>query len=141
MCRQIPIGAAHISFSGHTGLSKLPVGQPRVAPGSHQRLTSWTNTQRSTGPGGKIMMTLGRATPKGKEKARWQMVKPMLGIAGKALIKANYQGVPIIAQPRKGRTIREHNTGMTETRAARVEQNTRREAQPSTLYQVYRCIN
>ena len=84
-------------------------------------------------------MTLGLRKPKGKE-ARWQMVKPRLGIAGKVLIKANYQGVPIIAQPRKGRTIREHNTGMTETRAARVEQNTRREAEPSTLYQVYRCI-
>ena len=64
----------------------------------------------------------------------------MLGIAGKALIKANYQGVPIITQPRKERKIREHNTDMTETRAARVEQNTRREAEPSTLYQVYRCI-
>ena len=84
-------------------------------------------------------MTLGLRKPKGKG-ARWQMVRPMLGIAGKALIKANYQGVPIIAQPRKGRTIREHNTDMTETRAARVEQNTRREAEPSTLYQVYRCI-
>ena len=84
-------------------------------------------------------MTLGLRKPKGKE-ARWQMVKPRSGFAGKALIKANYQGVPIIAQPRKGRTIREHNTDMTETRAARVEQNTRREAEPSTLYQVYRCI-
>src|SRR3954470_18354021 len=30
---------------------------------------------------------------------------------------------------------------MTETRAARVEQNTRHRAEPSTLYQVYRCIN
>ena len=29
---------------------------------------------------------------------------------------------------------------MTETRAARVEQNTRQEAEPSTLYQVYRYI-
>ena len=85
-------------------------------------------------------MTLGLRKPKEKE-ARWQMVKPMLGIAGKALIKANYQGVPIIAQPRKGRTIREHNTGMTETREARVEENTRQKAEPSTLYQVYRCIN
>ena len=84
-------------------------------------------------------MTLGLRKPKGKE-ARWQMVKPMLGIAGKALIKANYQGVPIITQPRKERKIREHNTDMTETRAARVEQNTRREAEPTTLYQVYRCI-
>ena len=85
-------------------------------------------------------MTLGLRKPKGKE-ARWQMVKPMLGIAGKALIKANYQGVPIITQPRKERKIREHNTDMTETRAARVEQNTRHKAEPSTLYQIYRCIN
>ena len=29
---------------------------------------------------------------------------------------------------------------MTETRVARVEQNTRYKAEPSTLYQVYRCI-
>ena len=64
----------------------------------------------------------------------------MLGIAGKALIKANYQGVPIITQPRKERKIKEHNTGMTETRATRVEQNTRQKSEPSTLYQVYRCI-
>ena len=64
----------------------------------------------------------------------------MLGIAGEALLKANCQGVPIITQPRKERKIREHNTDMTETRVARVEQNTRREAEPSTLYQVYRCI-
>ena len=48
--------------------------------------------------------------------------------------------LPIIAQPRKGRKIREHNTDMTETRAARVEQNTRHKVEPSTLYQVYRCI-
>ena len=85
-------------------------------------------------------MTLRSATPKGKEKARWQMVKPMLGIAGRVLLKANCQGVPIIAQLRKERKIREHNTDMTETRAARVEQNTRHKAEPSTLYQVYRCI-
>ena len=68
------------------------------------------------------------------------MVKPRLGIAGRALLKANYVGVPIITQPRKERKIREHNTDMTETRAARVEQNTRREVEPSTLYQAYRCI-
>ena len=69
------------------------------------------------------------------------MVKPRLGIAGRVLIKANYQGVPIITQPRKERKIREHNTDMTETRAAKVEQNTKHKAKPSTLYQVYRCIN
>ena len=141
MCRQIPIGAAHISFSGHTQIV-LGTGRPaQSCPWWPPVADRWTNTQRSTGPGGKIMMTLGRVTPKGKEKARWQNVKPMLGIAGEALLKANCQGVPIIAQPRKGRKIREHNTDMTETRAARVEQNTRREAEPSSLYQVYRCIN
>ena len=69
------------------------------------------------------------------------MVKPRLGIARKALIKVNYQGVPIITQPRKERKIKEHNTGMTETMAAGVEQNTRHKAEPSTLYQVYRYIN
>ena len=68
------------------------------------------------------------------------MVKPRLGIAGQALIKAKHQGVPIITQLRKERKIREHNTDMTETRAARVEENTRQKAEPSTLYQVYRCI-
>ena len=75
------------------------------------------------------------------EKARWRMVKPMLGIAGRVLLKANCQGIPVIAQPRKECKIREHNTDMTETRVARVEQNTRHKAEPSTLYQVYRCIN
>ena len=84
-------------------------------------------------------MTLGLRKPKGKE-ARWQMVKPMLGIAGGVLFKANCQGVPIITQPCKECKIKEHNTGMTETRAARVEQNTKHKAEPSTLYQVYRCI-
>ena len=85
-------------------------------------------------------MTLESAKPKGK-RLRWEMVKPRLGLAGGVLFKANYQGVPIITQPRKERKIKEHNTGMAETRAARVEQNTRHKAEPSTIYQVYRCIN
>src|SRR5918995_157511 len=85
-------------------------------------------------------MTLESAEPKGK-RLRWQMLKPRLGLAGGVLFKANCQGVPIITQPRKERKIKEHNTDMTETRAARVEQNTRHKAEPSTLYQVYRCIN
>ena len=69
------------------------------------------------------------------------MVKARLGLAGGFLFKANYQGVPVITQPCKEHKIKEHNTGMTETRAARVEQNTRHMAESSTLYQVYRCIN
>ena len=68
------------------------------------------------------------------------MVKPRLGLAGGVLFKANCQGVPIITQPREECKIQEHNTDMTETRVARVEQITRQKAEPSTLYQVYRCI-
>ena len=90
--------------------------------------------------GFKIKMTLESAEPKGK-RLRWQMVKLRLGFAGGVLFKANCQGVPIITQPRKERKIKEHNNGMMETKAARVEQNTRHKAEPSTLYQVYRCIN
>ena len=85
-------------------------------------------------------ITLRMRDSQGK-KARWRMVKPRLGLAGGVLFKANCQGVPIITQPSKERKIREHNSDMTETRAARVEQNTRHKAEPSTLYQVYRCIN
>ena len=84
-------------------------------------------------------MNLESAKPKGK-RLRWQMVKPRSGLAGGVLFKANSQGVPIITQPRKEHKIKEHNTGMTETRVARVEQNTRHKTEPSTLYQVYRCI-
>ena len=68
------------------------------------------------------------------------MVKPMLGLVGGVLFKANCQGVPIITQVCKERKIKEHNTDMMETRAARVEQNTRHKAEPSTIYQAYRCI-
>ena len=85
-------------------------------------------------------MTLESAEPK-RKRLRWQMVKPRLGIAGRVLFKAICQGVPIITQPRKEYKSWEHNTDMTETRAARVEQNTRHTAESSTLYQVYRCIN
>ena len=86
-------------------------------------------------------MTLERATPKGKvgggeangKSQCWALLEEFYS-------KRTVKGVPEITQPRKGRKIKEHNTGMTETRAARVEQNTRHKAEPSTLYQVYRCI-
>ena len=143
MCRQIPIGAAHISFSGHTQIGQATSKtNPQVSPRWRCKWLWFGPTLRGAlARGFKIMMTLGRATPKGKEKDRWRMVKPMLGIAGRVLFKANCQGVPIITQPCKERKIREHNTDMTETRAARVEQNTRHKAESSTLYEVYRCIN
>ena len=82
-------------------------------------------------------MTLESATPKGKGLGEAN-VTPRLGLAGGVLYKENCQGGPInpTAQGIKG-----HNTGMTEIKAARLEQNTRHKAEPSTLYQVHRCIN
>ena len=140
MCRQIPIGATHISFSGHTGLSKISVGQPRVAPGGHRQLTGWTNTRRSTGPGGKIMMTLRSATPKGKLGGGEANGKTKVGPCWRCFIQRETSRSSHNTQPRKERRIKEYNTGMTKTKAARVEQNTRQKAEPSTLYQVWRCI-
>ena len=92
----IPIGAAHILFSGQHRISEAyrnrrnPSCQGMVPHGA----LVWTNTQRSTVPGGKIKMTLESAEPKGK-RLRWQMVKPRLGLAGGVLFKANCQGGPI----------------------------------------------
>ena len=136
------MGAAHISFSGQHRIGQATSKtSPQVSPRWPRRLPISDQHLDKHWPGGvKIKMTLGSATPKGK-RLRWKMLKPRLGIAGKSLIKANYQGVPIITQPREDLKIREHNTDMMETRAARVEQNTRHKAEPSTLYQVYRCIN
>ena len=85
-------------------------------------------------------MTLESATPKGKVGGGEENGKTKVGLAGGVLFKAIYQGVPIITQPHKERKIKEHNTGMTKTRVARVEQNTRHKVEPSTRYQVYRCI-
>ena len=86
-------------------------------------------------------MTLESIEPMGRDMVVGRrMVKPKLGLVGGVLFQVNCQGVPIITQPRKERKIKEHNTGITETRVARVEQNTRHKAEPSTLYQVYRCI-
>ena len=70
------------------------------------------------------------------------MVKPRLGLAGGVLFKANCQGGPINHPTALGtQKIREHNTGMTETRAARVEQNTRHKAEPSTLTKYIDALN
>ena len=68
---------------------EFPRGGAASGSGSDQHLEKhW--------PGGvKIKMTLGSATPKGKEVGDRQMVKPRLGLAGGVLFKANCQGVPI----------------------------------------------
>ena len=90
--------------------------------------------------GFKIKMTLESAEPKGK-RLRWQMLKTKVGPCWRSFIQSELSRGSHNTQPRKERKIKEHYTGMTETRAARVEQNTRHKAEPSTLYQVYRCIN
>ena len=135
------MGAAHISFSGQHRIGQATSKtSPQVSPRWRRKWLCFGPTLRQAlARGVKIKMTLGMYASQGK-KARWRMVKPRLGLAGGVLFKANCQGVPIITQPREECKIREHNTDMTETRAARVEQNTRHKAEPSTLYQVYRCI-
>ena len=86
-------------------------------------------------------MTLERATPKGKVGGGEANGKTNVGPCGRSFIQSELSRGSHNTQPRKERKIKEHNTGMTETRAARVEQNIRHKVEPSTLYQVYRCIN
>src|SRR3954469_20421872 len=64
---------------------KLPQGG--AAKGSSLDQHSKENCPPGGG-GVKIKMTLESAEPKGK-RLRWQIVKPMLGLAGKILFKAN----------------------------------------------------
>jgi hypothetical protein len=64
----------------------------------------------------------------------------MLGLAGEVYPKTNKQGAPYNPHVLEA-LIKEHNTGIMETRAAWVEQNTKQKAEPSTHNQVYKCIN
>src|SRR3954462_8535784 len=69
------------------------------------------------------------------------MVKGNVGPCWKSLIQSELsRGSHKSPNRVRNAKIREHNTGITETRVARVEQNTGHKAEPSTLYQVYRCI-
>ena len=87
------------------------------------------------------MMTLRSATPKGKVGGGEANGKTKVGPCWRSFIQSELPRGSHNTQPRKERKIKEHNTGMTETRAAKVEQNTRHKAEPSILYQVCRCIN
>ena len=93
----ILIGAAHISFSGqHRMRLATSKTSPQVSPRWPRRQLGSDQHLEKHWPGGaKIKMTLGLITPKGKGIGGRQMVKPMLGLAGGVLFKANYQGVPI----------------------------------------------
>ena len=97
MCQQIPIGAAHISFSGHTQM-RLATSKtnPQVSPRWPRRQLSSDQHSKEHWPGGgfKYRSPSGSGNPREKE-SRWQMVKPRLGLAGGVLFKANCQGGPI----------------------------------------------
>ena len=86
-------------------------------------------------------MTLGLITPKGNIGGGEANGKTNVGPCWRSFIQSELSRGSHNTQPCKERKIKEYNTGMTETRAARVEQNSRHKAEPSTLYQVYRCIN
>ena len=66
MCRQIPIGAAHISFSGqHRMRHPTSKTRPRVSPRWPRSLPSSDQHLDKHWPGGaKIKMTLGLADPR-----------------------------------------------------------------------------
>ena len=67
LCRQIPIGAAHISFSGqHQMRHPTSKTRPRVSPrGPCSLLGSDQHLDKHWPEGAKIKMTLGLITPKG----------------------------------------------------------------------------
>ena len=144
MCRQILIGAAHISFSGqHRMRQATSKTRPRVSPrGPRSLLSSDQHLEKHwpEGGGAKIKMTLGLITPKEKVGGGEANCKTKVGPCWRSFIQSELPRGPHNIQPCKERKIQEHNTSMTETRAARVEQNTRHKAEPSTLYQVCRCI-
>ena len=87
-------------------------------------------------------MTLERGTPKGKVGGGEANGKTKVGPCWRSFIQSELsRGSHKSPDCVRNAKIREHNTDMTETRVARVEQNTMHKAKPSTLYQVYRCIN
>ena len=78
-------------------------------------------------------MTLERATPKGKVGGGEANGKSKVGPCWRSFIQSDLSRGPHNTQPCKEHKIKEHNTGMTKTKAARVEQNTRHKAELSTL--------
>ena len=115
---------------------------PRVAPRWPRSLLGSDQHLDKHWPGGaKIKMTLRLITPKGKVGGGGEANgKTKVGPCWRSFIQSELSRGSHNTQPHKERKVKEHNTGMTETRAARVEQNTRHKDEPYTLHQVYRCI-
>ena len=93
----IPIGAAHILFSGqHRMRQATSKTRLRVSPRwPRRRLGSDQHSEEHLPGGAKVKMTLGLVKTQGKVIGCQANVKPILGLAGGVLLKANCQGVPI----------------------------------------------
>ena len=78
-------------------------------------------------------MTLERETPKDKVGGGEANGKTKVGPCWKSFIQSELSRGAHKPSSCQGSKIKEHNTDMTETKAARVEQNTRHKAEPSTL--------
>ena len=90
----IPIGAAHISFSGQHRISQaMSKTSPRVAPRWPRRLLGSDQHLDKHWPGGgaKIKMTLERATPKGKVGGDEANGKTKVGPCWRSFIQSELQ--------------------------------------------------
>ena len=94
--------------------------RPRVSPrGTRTLLSSDQHLDKHWPGGAKIKMTLERATPKGKVGGGEANGKTKVGPCWRSFIQSELSRGPHNTQPRKERKIKEHNTGMTETRSGK----------------------
>ena len=113
---------------------------PQVSPRWPRSLLGLDQHSEEHWPGGvKIKMTLGFATPRESYRLLGKC-KTKVGPCWRSFIQGELSRGSHNPNHVE-RKIKKNNTGMTETKAARVEQNTEQKAKPSTLCQVYRCIN
>ena len=83
-------------------------------------------------------MTLGLITPKGNIGGGESNGKTKVGPCWRSFIQSELSRGSHKSPDRvRNAKLKEHNPGITVTRAARVEQNTWHKAEPSTLYQIY----
>ena len=103
---------------------------PEVAPHAAQ---FGPHSKEHWSGGVKIKMTLGLAKTQGKVNRLLGKCKTKVGSCWRSFIQSKLSRGSHSPSRVRNAKIKEHNTGMTETRAVRVEQNTRHKAEPSTL--------
>ena len=98
----IPIGAAHISFSGqHRMTHPTSKTRPRVSTrGPRSLLSSDQHLDKHWPRGAKIKMTLERATPKGKVGGGEANGKTKVGPCWRSFIQSELSRGPHNTQPR-----------------------------------------